>query len=280
MRWIGALWLLALSAAPAAAASVKPGDSVPGHPGLTYLDLASEALPSLAANAADNGAIEGRLPDPAPRHLGGKTYDGDPPGPVTLGWMQDLRIVAGGQKRMLILADLGPDPDRAQSQTLLLLFDDGAKPKLLDMADVGVDLDTEFDEAQPTLPLGPGDEAIMTVSEHSDADLSYDGHVLLFVRQDRLQAIATFFLINSNACGWEQRQSVRLSTRPAPGRPYPDIDLRLVHRIQHNADTDCGGTIPKPVSRRFDALYRWNESLGQFTTTSKALKEMEKLTWD
>ena len=83
-----------IAAWPASAADVKPGDKVAGHPGLTYLDLVRQAVPSLAET--DSNDIEGHLPAPAPRHLGGKSFEGDEPDPVTLGWMQDVRIVAGG----------------------------------------------------------------------------------------------------------------------------------------------------------------------------------------
>ena len=123
MRWTAALLLL-LSAAPASAETspfLKPTDPVPGHPGLTWLDLVRQAVPSLAKT--DDGDIEGSLKTPPPRHIGGASFEGDPPDPVTLGDIEVKHILAGGQKRMVVMADLGPDPDRVQSQTLLLLFD-------------------------------------------------------------------------------------------------------------------------------------------------------------
>jgi len=272
MRWL--VLLIALLATPCAAGVVNPGDPVPGHPGLTYLDLLRQGLPTLAANAADNGAVQGHLPTPPPRRLGGGLYEGEAPDPVVLGWMQDLRIVADGRKRMVLLADLGPDPDRAQSQTLLLLFDDASRPRLLDMADVGIDRDTEFDERQPVIRLGPGDDALMTVSEHNDADISYDGHILLFVRHDRFQRIADFFLINSRSCGWEQDERLDLVSRPAPRSPYSSVDIRVSYQIKRGSDEGCGDPIPKARTRRFDAVFRWNPRLGGFATTSRALTDL------
>ena len=256
---------------------VHPLDPVPGHPGVTYLDLVKQAVPSLAQGPGDHGAITGHLPAPPPRHLAGKTFEGDTPDPVTLGWMQDERIVSGGQKRIVILADLGPDPDRAQSQTLLLLFTDDAKPRLLDVADAGIDRDTEFDERTPKLPLGPGDDALVTVSEHGAADISYDGRLVLFARRDRLQLIARVFVINARGCGWRQEQSLTLSTRPDPGRRYAGVDLAVRHRMKRVAEEGCGDQGPAPATGLYEAGYRWDDGLGRFTTSSTALQRLEEL---
>jgi hypothetical protein len=281
MRLALGAWLLLgglMLAAPMSAKQVHPDDEVPGHPGLTYLDLVRQEVKDLAPNKADDNALEGSLPTPAPRHLGGKVFEGDTPDPVTLGWMEDERIIAGGKHRMVILADLGPDPDRAYSQTLLLLFDDDvAKPKLLDAGDVGLDKDTEFDEHMPTLRIGPGDEALLTVSEHDDADLSYDGSLLVFVRGDRFRQITHYYVINANNCGWTQRQTAKLSATPVRGSAYDNIDLKITHAIRKNTDDGCGDPPPKRLTRTFEALYRWNAKLGRFVTTSTALKQLAKL---
>jgi hypothetical protein len=51
-------------------------DAVPGHPGVTYLDLLRQAIPDLAMNAADK-QVEGHLK--SLRHIWGKQAEGDPP---------------------------------------------------------------------------------------------------------------------------------------------------------------------------------------------------------
>jgi hypothetical protein len=276
MRWSAALLFL-LCAAPASAETspfLKPGDPVPGHPGLTWLDLVRQAVPSLAET--DAGDIEGHLKDPPPRHIGGKSFEGEPPDPVTLGDIEVKHILAGGQKRMVVMADLGPDPDRVQSQTLLLLFNEDGKPKLLDVVDVGLDKDTVFDDPR-ALSLGPGDDALVTVSEHDDSDLAYDGRVVLFVRNDRFRLIADFYAITEQNCGWRQDQTPRFTTRPDPGSPYRALDIAVVHKIAHVHEEGCGDPIPRAVTRTYEALYRWDAKLGRFTTASTALKRLDKL---
>ena len=220
MRWAVLLLTLALATPASAAKVVHADDEIAGHPGLTYLNLINREVQDLAPSHGDSGELQGHLPNPPPRHIGGKTYEGETPDPVTLGFIEDQRIVAGGKRRMVILADLGPDPDSVQSKTLLLLFDDGPNPQLLDAVDVGLDKDTEFDEHTPKLSLGPDDDALITISEHSDADITFDGRNLLFVRHDRFEPIATFFVTNYQSCGWKQLETPSFAVHPDPGRPF------------------------------------------------------------
>ncbi len=278
MHWAGPVLCLSLAvvAPPGLAKPVHPNDPVAGHPGLTYLDLVRQAVPDLKLDATA-GDIEGELPTPPPRHLGGKSFEGDEPDPVTLDWMEDKRIVAGGKRRMVILADLGPDPDRVQSQTLLLLFDDVKKPKLLDVVDVGLDKDTVLNDTEFHVKLGPGDDAIVTDSEHNDADISFDGRFLLFVHNNRFQAITDFYVINANNCSWNDRQTPSFVTHPVAGSPYADVDVRIVHRIVHTGDNDCGDAAPKAMTHTYHALFHWDAKAGRFVTTSRALKALNKL---
>jgi hypothetical protein len=271
------LLTLALATPAAAAKVVHPDDAVAGHPGLTYLDLVSREVRGLAPSQGDNGELQGHLPDPPPRHIGGKSLEGETPDPVTLGFVEDERIVAGGKPRMVILADLGPDPDRAQSQTLLLLFDDGPHPKLLDAVDVGLDKDTELDEQTPKLSLGPGDDALVTISEHSDADISFDGRNLLFVRHDRFEPIASFFVINSQACGWKQVETPSFAMHPDPGQPYASVSVTVRHAIVHVDEDGCGDPIPKTMRRTLTSVYRWSGKLGRFVAAPDGLKHLDKL---
>jgi hypothetical protein len=277
MRWPALLLSLALVTPAAAAKVVHADDEVAGHPGLTYLNLINRELQNLAPSQGDSGELQGHLPNPPPRHIGGKTYEGETPDPVTLGFIEDQRIVAGGKRRMVILADLGPDPDRAQSQTLLLLFDDGPNPQLLDVVDVGIDKDTEFDEQMPKLPLDRRDDALVTISEHSDADISFDGRNLLFVRHDRFEPIVTFFVINSQSCGWKQVETPSFLVHPDPGRPYPGVSVTVRHAIVHTDDEDCGDPIPKLMHRTLTSVYRWNAKLGRFVAAPDGLKHLDKL---
>jgi len=270
-----ALAALALgSAAIAAPAVVKPGDPVAGHPGVTYLDLVRQAVPSLAMNDADQ-QIEGHLPHPF-RHLAGREYEGVEPDPVVLGFMQDQRLTVGGKPRIALIADLGPEPDRVQSATLLLLYTDAPTPRLLDAAAVSMDQDTEFG-GPAILKLGPGDDALIAYSEHDDADITFGGYLLVSTHGDRLQMIGDFRITSAKICGWNEIETPTFTTAPDPGQALWRIDLKLRAEFTRT-DDDCGAAeVPPAHSRTFRASFRWNAARGRFETRGTGLKDLDAL---
>jgi hypothetical protein len=276
MKTLGTLLAMgaALAAAKASAAAIQGGDAVPGHPGLTYLDLIRQAVPGLAANAAD-GQIEGRLAKPF-RHLAGAAYEGPPPDPVALDFIEDRRIRVGGKPRLVVFADLGPDPDRVQSTALLLLFDDAPKPRLLDAADVSIDKDTEIAE-DVTLPLGPGDDGIVTYSEHNDADLTMGGYMIVSPIGDRLRMVDMVPITSARACGWSGIESSSFASAPDSARPYRRIELTVRAKFTRT-DEDCGDQpLPKARTEVFRASYRWNPAHRAYQATRSDLKRLSAL---
>jgi hypothetical protein len=270
MRWRRSVLLtvgLAMlsQAGPAGAAILEASAPVPGHPGLTYLDLIRLAVPDLAKNDAD-GQFEGHFAT-NPRHIGGPTYQGDPPEVVTVGSIEYQRIKIGGKPRISLLVDLGPKPGRVEGLALLMLFTDTARPQLLDEADVGIDKDTALAE-HAVLPLGPGDDALVTYSEHDDADLTMGGYVLISPIVDHLKLVQLFDVTSVQACGWSNIESAKFATSPDPGRAYRKIEVRLSARFRHT-DPSCGPSdVPKAHSIALSAAYRWNASAHSFETTS------------
>ena len=254
---------------------IRADDAVPGHPGVSYLDLVRQVVPDLAANDAAHD-IEGHLTRDV-RHVAGKDYEGDPPDPVVLGWIEDQRIKVGGRSRIAILADLGANADRAQDTALLMLFDDAPKPRLLDVVDVGMDKDSSFAE-RAKLPLGPGDDALITYSEHFNSNQTYGIHLIVLVRRDRLQLVRDVFTLSSRACGWEEQEPLTITTRPDPGRPYRAIDVGVRVETKRNGE-DCGedADLPKPRSLRFRVQFRWNKARRRFEPSSDALDRLWKL---
>jgi hypothetical protein len=271
-----ALATVALAVAGSAhAAPIAPGDRVPGHPAVTYLDLVRQAVPSLAPNRKD-GQVEGR-PGRRFRHIAGSDYEGDPPDPLVLGYIQDRRIQVGGKPRLLVFADLGPDPDRAQGTGLLLLFDDAPKPRLLDAADVSIDKDTEISDAAGKLSLGPGDDAIVTYGEHNDADLTMGGYVLISPIGDRLRMVGIAHVVSARLCGWTSTQSARFASTPDPPRPHARVDAVVRMKIART-DEDCGDQPrPKASVRAFNARYRWNTASGRYETEFSQFKALDAL---
>jgi hypothetical protein len=274
--WLAAIvGLLALTGRPGFAASLPDvGDAVPGHPGVTYLDLLRQVVPDLKVGP-DNKDIEGHLPRPL-RHLAGKTYDGDPPDPVVAeGFLEMRRLTLAGQPRLVLLEDLGPDPDRAYDTALLALYDDTGAPRLLDAVDVGTDRDTAFGDTA-VLDLGGGESALVTLSEHLNSNQAYDSWLLILPRADRFRMIDDIMLISDRDCGWDRRETPSFSTLPDPQSPYAQIFVTVSEK-RTRLDEDCGDqSVPKPYSRIWRTVYRWDAKTGRYVDRAHGLDALQK----
>jgi hypothetical protein len=274
-----AVLLGALAAAPALADqdSLKhAADAVPGHPGLTYEDLVRQAVPDLA-DSPDGQQVQGHFAKP-PRHLAGKNSEGDPADPAVLGSIEDRRILVGGKKRLVLLADLGGKEGRVEGLALLMLFDDAGKaPKLLDAADVGIDKDSGF--AEPSvLPLGPGDSALVTYSEHNDADITLGGYMMVSPVGDRLRMIDTFRVTSESLCSWGGVETANFSTAADPGRPYRQIVATVKAVFTHTGEEGCGDEgLPKAQTLTYRAAYRWNAAQRSFRQARSTLGGLDAL---
>ena len=271
--------LAALAAAPALAEPdpfKHASDAVPGHPGLTYADLVRRAVPDLALNAGDN-QFEGHFKTP-PRHLAGEEFQADPSDPAVLGLIEDRRIRVGGRKRIALLADLGAKEGRVEGLALLMLFDDeGSSPTLLDAADVGLDKDSQFAD-HAVLPLGPGDAALVTWSEHDDADLTEGGYMVVSPVGDRLAEVARIELTSEKLCSWHALESARFTTAPDPGAPYPQIQATVTAAVTHTGEAGCNDERhPAAATHVFRAAWRWNAAKRRFDPAASTLDGLEAL---
>ena len=277
LRLASAIALIALSERAIAGPSsvVKPTDAAPGHAGMTYLDLVRLAVPGLAMNAADN-QIEGRLAA-TPRHLAGKEFEAAPTDPVVLGFMQARPILVGWKRRLLVFADLGAPPDSLAGTALLMLFDDGPTPRLLDAADVSLDQDNEFADA-PLLQLGPGDQAVVTYGEHDDADLTMGGYMIVSAVGDRLRMVGRVAVTSEKLCRWIGIETPTFTTAPDPGRPYRRIELTIRAVFTHTDEDGCNDEKhTKAGILTFRASYRWDPGHGGYVVAKSDLKALDKL---
>lgn len=251
-------------------------DAVPGHPGVTYVDLLRQVVPDLEANAANND-IEGHLPAPL-KHIAGKDFEGDPPDPVVAeSFLEFRKLRLAGKPRLLLLQDLGTDPDRAYDTAVLALYDDDpATPKLLDAVDVGVDRMTAF--AEPSvLDLGGGESALVTLSEHLNSDQAYDSWLLILPRGDRLRLIDDIFLMTESGCGYSRREKPTFATRHDPASPYAEIVVSVTETLAREGDVDCEPAPPKPYSRLWRTVYRWDAKAGRYVDRAHGLDRLQKL---
>jgi hypothetical protein len=266
------LWLT-----PASADIVRPGDPVVGRRDVTYLDLLRLVVPDLDAAQSQEEAKGSQIV--AYRHIEGPGARTSPAGAMWISGIEPLPVHVDGKTRLAILVDLGPSADGYVAEfSLLALFDVGARPKLLDVVEVGRDRETGF-AIKPLRPLGGGSDLILVATSHSDADISFDGEELLFARGDHFQFVAAFstFARNDN-CKFRLLPDQKVTTSPDPGSPYRRISLVVRERLSLKpGPADCDEQKPpKPFSRVFRATYRWDLVRQSFSTDSKDVERLSK----
>ncbi|MFO1159078.1 MAG: hypothetical protein U1E60_09600 [Reyranellaceae bacterium] len=251
-------------------------DTVAGHPELIYADLVRQLVPDLELDA-DGRRLAGHFRSP-PRHLAGEEFRGAPSEPLILGFIEDKRILVGGKKRIALLVDLGNKEDRIESLTLLMLFDDeGKSPRLLDAADVGMDKDTVFAD-QAVLPLGPGDSALVTWSDHNSASITMGGYMIVSPIGDQLTMVTEFPLISAILCSWKAIETARFATVPDPGGPLRRIEATVTATISNTRNEGCNDERhPAAKSHVFRATWSWNAARRRFEGAAPALGNLKAL---
>ncbi|MER8828399.1 hypothetical protein NKH73_18380 [Mesorhizobium sp. M0938] len=230
------------------------GSAVPGHEDKTYLDLARMIIPDLAADK--NGFYRGSRPVEM-RHIEGSDSGGLPPETSGLSNAAALDIKAGGKDRLAMLFDLGSSSDSAEGFAVLALYDLAGKPRLLDVVNVAVDRSTSFSEPGK-LPIGPSDDAIITLSTHFNSSQGYTSTPLILVRDDRFELIDMIYTFNENLCAYTRTQELAFQT-VADGQPYAAIKARVTDATVPNGES-CDDQAPKASSRDISLTYHWDRA--------------------
>jgi hypothetical protein len=261
---------------PAAAGSIDPHDSVPGYGGITYLDLMKLVVPDLGARSLTGEPTAHRV---VPyRHIEGNRAKTEPRDALAIKFLDALKVPSGGTSRLALLADLGESDFAVTEFTLLALFDLAAKPKLLDVVEVGTDHITGFTD-QPLMPLGHGADLITVESGHFGGGLGYLNTELVLLRNGRFSLIAAIPTFRSLGCSYERTQTRHITTRPDPGSPYRRIlaVVRETLKLNDDAASCSGEQAPKPFSRIFRATYRWNARRRVFATSSHDFAKLTRV---
>jgi hypothetical protein len=270
------LVLLALAAAgtrlgAAPIGHPEPGDTVPGAPDVTYADLLRQVLPDLRFDNGHPSATE--LIDI--RHLGGEDWAAEVPKRFEGFTMSAIAVQAGGKLRRLLLVDLGSTSGSAEGLAVLAMFDETAKPRLLDATAVGFDRITYFFE-QGTERISPGDDVVLTISMHFNSSQSYVTNAMIMIRDDRLELVDTVSTFAQQLCSHEFHQILSFRIHAAEGRRFSDISVRVDESVRQLPVTCEGETPPAEHGRSIRVTYRWDEAAGRYAPDSDALLELAK----
>jgi hypothetical protein len=268
------VFIIGVSAGARADNEVEIGAKVPGYADLTYFDLLKQVIADLTM--AD-GEATGTKVRPF-RHIV-EGFGADAPESVGIRMIDFRTMEAEGRKHLLVLADLGASELRAEKTVILILFDAGPKPTLLDVVDVGMDRLTSLGEP-PLLRIGPKDQAVVTTSSHGNSNQSYRSTALIAVQQGQFRLIDTFSTFGDRYCKGDDEsinsQSLSFATQSSEGGRYRTIRATVLDRktVKKGA---CGGKEGRLRSsaRRWSTSYRWSEAKQTFTRSSDALKRLE-----
>jgi hypothetical protein len=264
-----AFWMM--TARPAVATDLTA--QVPGHPALSWLDLAKLVVPDAAPGA--NGATGDTI---VPfRHINGKSALTAPPDPIDLDAASIEAIeISGRPDRVAALLDLGQAEGFVAEVALLCLFALDGKPRLLDVVEVGNDRWTAIGRATPPL-LAPGAPLIEVVSGHTNSNQSYDSHELIFIRGDRFRLIGSVFTMNERYCAFQRMNGMTISVVPGRG---PMRAVRVaVRMITTLSGEDCGRD-PHPLrasTRIYAGTWHWDTIRGRYVGGSAALRRLEAI---
>ncbi|TIP29514.1 MAG: hypothetical protein E5X67_06735 [Mesorhizobium sp.] len=228
------------------------GGAAPGHKDTTYFDLARMVIPDLAADK--DGFYRGSMPIEM-RHIQGPDSGGSPPDTSGLSNAAALAVKAGGKDRLAMLFDLGSSSDSAEGFAVLALYDLAGKPRLLDAVNVAVDRSTHFRDPGK-LPIGPGDDAIITLSTHFNSSQGYVSTPLILVRDDRFELIDMIYTFDESLCAYRRTQELTFHT-VADGQPYAAIKATVTDATVPNGES-CDDAAPEASSRDISVTYHWD----------------------
>jgi hypothetical protein len=260
------LWLV--SASPAGAADLS--DPVAGHPGLTQFDLAKLVVTDLArgTDGTASGAKVVRF-----RHIEGKSSLVDLPDPLAVAGIEVMPM-PGDPSREILLIDFGPSEGFVADGELMALFRLDAKPRLLDVVQVGADKNVGW--TTPPAMLAPDAPLLVIESEHDNSNQTYVQNALVTVQGDRFRWIDTVFTFSDHACGYQRIQQPAFKARKTRDA-VASIDVRVVEETKAIPDDNCGDDkVPKPSRRVFDTVYRWNAAKKSFTPNNKAIERLSE----
>ncbi|MGD0186423.1 MAG: hypothetical protein ABSC25_14395 [Roseiarcus sp.] len=268
--------LLGGASAARAAAAVDPSAAtlqaaIPGHSGLRWGEAVKTFLTD--AHATSDDSVEASAVADF-RHIDGDDAYADPPRTIHVTSLSARDVVEHGKPRLLVLAEIEP-PEGALGMAFLALIDPTPKPRLLDLVDVAVDRDTNFDDTVH-IKIARDSDLIVTYSAHLDAGEDADNSEIIYVRGDRLAKLAEVPTQSLSACRYDATQTQALAIVPDPRAEFDSLRITVSERVKHTKG-DCGGeTIPKAGLTTWRTVYRWDPGRNAFTPLSKDLEALQK----
>ena len=154
---------------------------------------------------------------------------------------------------------------------MLALYDLTDKPKLLDAVNVGTDQSSYFRDPG-RLAVGPGDDALVTMSTHFNSNQGYVSTILILVRNDRFEPIDQINTFDENVCAYRRTQDLSFQT-PGAEKPYAAIKVTVTDATKPS-DESCEEPAPKAVSHDISVTYHWDKAKARYVQDSDAFDKL------
>ena len=268
MRIFSALVTAALfwCVASRASAEMHPlGDTLAGHPGVTYGALLRQAMPDLKQ---DGDTWTGKLA--RYRHLLGADYDNGEPDAIAVTGVDVQHVRESGQDRLVLISFNANAPN--DWFALLAAFDNAKKPKLLDYGNVAADQYNGYYEPA-ILKLAGGSDAILISSTHSNSNQAYAITSAITLVGGKFQPALTLMTISDHACSYARAQDLSFKSHGS------DIVAEVVETSQLLED-DCGDDAPKVRFGKhvYRDTWRWDARRHRYVWATGAIARLEKIT--
>jgi hypothetical protein len=189
-----------------------------------------------------------------------------------------VMAVPGDPSREIMLVDFGPSEGFVANAELMALFRLDAKPRLLDVTEVGSDRFVAWHS--PPDMLAKDAPLLLIESEHDNSNEAYLSTAMVTVRADKFHWIDSVFTLNVSLCSFQDFQQPTFTPRPTKGSPYASIDVRVVEETKLTGEDGCNDEQkpPKRGKRVYATTYRWNPAKGDFKPDNTVVERLEKAT--
>jgi hypothetical protein len=237
----------------------------------TYFDLLRQLFPDLQTDATAHRTIPFRsISEPRKREAvtGDIKFEFKP-----------YRFKSDGRRLLLLWVNLSSTeanvgtPYEGEAD-VLAVFQLEPSVKLLDVMDVKTDRFTGFLEDRPLFHLDSRSDAFIIYSTHWNASESYLRVEMLFVDAGRFKTITSLFIYETKGCGVNFTEKPDFRTVADPGRKYPKVLVRV--KLRKEADEEGCEHLSRDFTRYYRGFYRWNESKGEYASSSRQLDRLEK----
>ena len=258
---VAMLWTSAAFAQPVSHPELA--DPLPGAENRIYADLVRLVAPGVGggnAGASGSGVID-------IRHIDGADMTGFEPVSVASPRIAAIPVRSGGLDRLALLLDLGESRHDVSDFVVLALFEVADQPRLLDAATVAFDRYTFFPEPA-RLPIGTGDDLLVTRSTHFNSSQGYATTALILLREDRLELVDAISTFDDRACAFERTQ--RLEILQGAGAPFADIEATVIELTAGSGERCGDAAAPEPGTRSIAVTYRWDAAEERYIADSDA----------